>query len=295
MRLSLKHFAVLCVIFTLLLTALALAAVSAYLFHVQIRRQATRLTRYIEAAADPAVLGPPTGPPELSGASVAAEKLGQALEKSRDEREAAARRLGPLTDALRVGVILCHPDKKLEFANRRVFELSGTNGFEEFREGWNLVEGPVRDVMQSLDATPQSQGATIEVIMGNPLRHLRLQVYRIGPEAGEGYVALMTDPEVTALLEENVFLASQMQSLSRVYRTVVHELRSPLGAMIVNLDLLRESLSARAIGRATVRQDQDCARTFIEQYGGTIRAESGKGRGTCFEISLPVAAAGPRV
>lgn len=43
-------------------------------------------------------------------------------------------------------------------------------------------------------------------------------------------------------LEDDARLQRQLQGLARVYRTLAHELRAPLGAVMLNLDLLQESL-----------------------------------------------------
>ena len=43
-------------------------------------------------------------------------------------------------------------------------------------------------------------------------------------------------------LETDLCLASQLRGLSRVYRAVTHDLRAPLHSMVLNLELLRQSL-----------------------------------------------------
>jgi len=48
-----------------------------------------------------------------------------------------------------------------------------------------------------------------------------------------------TDPDIDPCL----LLAAQMRSLSHLYHGVVHDLKSPLNALVVNLELLRSSLT----------------------------------------------------
>jgi two-component system sensor histidine kinase HydH len=71
---------------------------------------------------------------------------------------------------------------------------------------------------------------------------LRVEVYRLGGDDCDEYLVLLNDPRILETLESDVRLASQLDGLARTYRTVAHELRAPLSAVMINLDLLRESL-----------------------------------------------------
>ena len=75
-----------------------------------------------------------------------------------------------------------------------------------------------------------------------PGRPLRLEVYRQGGGECDEYLAVVHDPQVIDTLETDVRLASQLDGLARTYRTAAHEIRSPLSALMINLDLLRETL-----------------------------------------------------
>jgi signal transduction histidine kinase len=96
-------------------------------------------------------------------------------------------------------------------------------------------------------------------------RRLRVELYRLGGEERDEYIVLLNDPEILDALETDVRLASQLEGLARVYRTAAHELRAPLSAMMINLDLLRESLSGG--GDAPELKDSQ------ERYVGVLREE----------------------
>jgi signal transduction histidine kinase len=66
----------------------------------------------------------------------------------------------------------------------------------------------------------------------------------------------VTNARTAELLEADVRLAGQIRELARAYRTIAHELRAPLSAMLVNVELLRESLEQQLFGDRPAREKQ---------------------------------------
>lgn len=225
---------------------LALLAVTAITLHLQLTRHAQRLTQFLNSLSTDARAKISKEGDEFAVVYQAAEKVGSALSEARRQGEGAERRVGQLSDVLRVGLVWCQPDKQVEFANRRALELSGAETFEAFRADWDRIAAPVREVMDALHGSGMNRSRPVDVQMGIPPRNVRILVYRIGATDCEGFAALITDPEIIESLEEDVSLATQMRALSPMLRTVAHELRSPLAAMMVNIDLLRHSLGDEA-------------------------------------------------
>nr|MDP9120956.1 hypothetical protein [Acidobacteriota bacterium] len=65
------------------------------------------------------------------------------------------------------------------------------------------------------------------------------------------------DPEVMDALESDLRLATQMRSLAQITPAVAHDLRAPINAMVLNLEVLKETLAAQrpqGPGAATVQQ-----------------------------------------
>jgi two-component system sensor histidine kinase HydH len=86
-------------------------------------------------------------------------------------------------------------------------------------------------------------------------RDLRVESYRLGESEGPSLL-LLNDPRLFETLEVDVRLASQLEGVARTYRTVAHELRAPLSAVMINLDLLRESLVDADSGDDLVRESR---------------------------------------
>lgn len=55
-------------------------------------------------------------------------------------------------------------------------------------------------------------------------------------------------PELAGALEEDLRLAAQMRSIAQVTPAVAHDLRAPINAMVFNLEILKETLSAGSPG-----------------------------------------------
>jgi hypothetical protein len=55
---------------------------------------------------------------------------------------------------------------------------------------------------------------------------------------------LLQDAELAAALESDLRAASQMRSLAQITPAVAHDLRAPINAMVLNLEVLKETLAA---------------------------------------------------
>ncbi len=261
---------------------LALVALAAIVFHLQLVAHARRVSRYIDARAREGSAVPPSGDDEFSSVYRAADRMGEALDAARRQEESSASRFGQVSDVLRVGLLWFRPDKELDFVNRRACAMIGASDEQEFRMRWNENAGAGVDRMAELHDSSATRSEPIDMNLGDPPRSLRVQFYRIGTVDCEGFIGLMTDPEVIESIEDDLFLASQMKSLGRVCRTITHELRSPLGAMIMNMDLLRESL-------AEARAPDPAVRSAQERYVGVVQNELERLNQTLLEMLDQVA------
>jgi signal transduction histidine kinase len=77
---------------------------------------------------------------------------------------------------------------------------------------------------------------------------------------------LVKDRELLEAFETDLRLATQMRGLARVYGALAHELKAPLGAMSLNLELLRDALATDAEG------DPE-ARVREQRYANVLHAE----------------------
>ncbi|MGF1527274.1 MAG: nitrogen regulation protein NR(II) [Candidatus Competibacterales bacterium] len=73
-------------------------------------------------------------------------------------------------------------------------------------------------------------------------RRLRVDIYPFDEEGCRGMLVLLRDQLQMEALEEDLRTAAQFRNLSRLYRGAVHDLRAPLNAMVINLELLKQSI-----------------------------------------------------
>jgi signal transduction histidine kinase len=217
----------------------------------QISRSAKAITRTLEDAirVPPGDRSGPGPSDEFARALKAAGRVRKALSEARLETSRLQESFSALAQVMRMGVLLLPGDGEPEFANPRALELLGSPGLDELRGRWPAIrEGlaPALSVLASQSGSP----ASVEVALpGAAVPKLRVEPYRLGGADHDWRLVLLNDPEILEALETDVRLASQLQGLARVYRTVAHEVRAPLSAMMIHLDLLRESIASQESGQ----------------------------------------------
>jgi signal transduction histidine kinase len=73
------------------------------------------------------------------------------------------------------------------------------------------------------------------------------------------------DRDLLQAIETDLRLAAQLRALMRIYRGVAHDLRAPLNAMVLNLELLKRSLDPAAPPRPELPDKQQRWIVVIEQ------------------------------
>jgi signal transduction histidine kinase len=158
---------------------------------------------------------------------------------------------GPvLGEALQPGVMLLGGAGMPRYADRRALALLGCRDGAELAALWAGVQ-------PHLAALREAPAGGLELPAVTPGgRRLRIALVRVdGCEAGSGgqheaanddwrETLLVQDAEVPAALESDLRAASQMRSLAQITPAVAHDLRAPINAMVLNLEVLKETLNA---------------------------------------------------
>lgn len=202
---------------------------------------------------------------EFARVARAAGRVRQALGEARRETSRLQESFSALAQAMDMGIILLRGNREPDFANPRALELFGSVSLGALKERWPTVREALDPLFAGLRAgNPAPPPAHIE-LPGDGVARLRVEVFRLGGPDCDEFLLLLNDPGILDALETDVRLASQLQGVARVYRTVAHELRAPLSAMMIHLDLLRESL-ARPGASGEAKESQ-------ERYVIVLRAE----------------------
>lgn len=150
---------------------------------------------------------------------------------------------GALSRLMNMGVLVLDQEGSLEFANPLAVELLGARDSSELKSRWPELRAQLdlsRDGLRG-GATP---GRTVaDVRSAGKVRSLRLEIYGLEEEACTGYLVLVKDRRAVDVLETDLLLASQMRSAPHLYRVLAHDLKAPLNAMQLTLELLSDPQS----------------------------------------------------
>ena len=150
-----------------------------------------------------------------------------------------------LTSALDVGVLLLNSNREFDFANASVCALLGCNNPEELDARWKGLQ-PMLDEVLECSAGAAAAGTQIDVDLPDTPRprRLRLNLYRLDEDDCKGFLVLVKDRWVLDALDTDIRLATQLRSLARLYVTMAHDLKAPLNTMVINVELLQDTLDS---------------------------------------------------
>ena len=213
----------------------AVGALAAFL-QVQLSRQAASIAAVLE--------GGPTRPVTLVPGDEFARVLQSAsrvkgdLDEARRESERRGLQVGALARLLQVGVVVAGPGFEADYVSARALELFGCADESAFRSSWHRLRSALERAFD--EASSESVGGKSLRIEPVPGRPVQAEVHRLAGPADD-HLVLLSDPRALEALEVDARLERQLEGLGRIYRTLAHELRAPLGAMMMSLDLLQVS------------------------------------------------------
>lgn len=225
-----------------------------------------RRSQEVSALLDATLVGgkplPPTAGTDFSAAFAAAERVGEELHLEGERGAQAQERLSALSMLVDVGVLLVSAAGFVNHASQRACELLGCEEAMEVGDRWSELRGYLEPALRLADSRPAQSDVEVPAPQGS--RALRCLAYPLVQGEQRLYLVLLRDRLALDALETDLLLASQLRSLSRVYRAVTHDLKAPLNAMALNLDRLQSALGeGDGAGEAAA----------TERYLGVLRGE----------------------
>ncbi|MFN8627918.1 MAG: ATP-binding protein [Candidatus Binatia bacterium] len=239
--------------------ALGLTAIGAlgFLLHVQITRRSAALARTLEATARGEIVPVPERRDEFAEVLEAAGRLGRELSETRERSSQAQRRMGALANFLDVGVLLLGPGGTVDFANATARELLACQAMPALSARWRGVKDTIEAALgRPLEAGAAGARADVDVPLAGDTRRLRVELHCPGDDERAGYLVMLKDRDFLDAFETDLRLATQMRSLARIYGALAHELRAPLGAMAINLELLHAAVRSDGAPDLQARQQR---------------------------------------
>ena len=154
-----------------------------------------------------------------------------------------------LSTAFDSGLILLDEKGEVSLINRVAERLLGRD-LAILRRDWPALR---REIDRQADVVLWDTGGEADVVLpkldDDPSPHrYQLRVVSVNVEDCRGHLIQVQDLLAVRAIEQDRVLANQMRSISHLYRSMAHDLRSPLNAMVVNLELLGDAVASGASG-----------------------------------------------
>jgi signal transduction histidine kinase len=234
------------------------------LLQVQLSRRAASIAAVLEGTVPPPALATADA---FAGVLRSASRVKGDLDEARRESERRGLQVGALARILQVGVVVAGPGLAVDYVSARALELFGCKDEAAFRAAWRKVLPSLQRALGGTLSPPEAVRRTrVEAAPGRPVQ---AELHRLAGPA-EDHLVLLSDPRALEAIEVDARLERQLDGLGRVYRTLAHELRAPLGAMMMNLDLLHESLSREGEASAPARRHVDVLREELHRLSRSL-------------------------
>jgi signal transduction histidine kinase len=233
----------------LLLTALCgLATIAALgaILQARLRRTGADPTNLAEAAARPHSQPSPNPGDDFAGVSSAAYRLGNESSLARVRAMRAQACLDTLANALEVGVILVTPDGRPSLISPRAKALLAGDSADEIDVRFAELRAQVHEYIESSGQAGGSSAKQFELTQpSGTVKRLRAELHPLGSTGTEDCLWILVDSDTSgALTEEDLLAATRARGISELYAAAAHDLRAPLNAVSLHLEMLKRSLAA---------------------------------------------------
>lgn len=158
--------------------------------------------------------------------------------------------LARLWRAVDGAVVFVGPDDQIQFVSPNTAKLHGQVPFDSW---WGWIAERLHG---ALDTCEPADDDEIELALELPeaLGGRRLQVRMLAIDAARcaGYLAILKDQHRLDSLHADLRLAGQMRRTQATLRQAAHDLKAPLQAMTLNVDVLRRELREEGLPGATI-------------------------------------------
>lgn len=170
-----------------------------------------------------------------------------------------------LSSRLDLGLLLIGEDGELDLASDQAAALLGLDEGEQHAQ-WRQLRDRIADA-SGIDVWRSERPAEAElaVDVDGEGRRLTFDILPVDEDDCHGHIVLVRDAGEAKAVERDRRMASQMRSLSRLYRSMAHDLRAPLNAMVVNLELLQDAVAPGASGENLDERRRRYARVLKEE------------------------------
>ena len=200
------------------------------------------------------------------------EKVSRVIQSVQDGWHTGESRLLGTEQMLEVGVVILDPQMRLRCANPAAAAILGASADRLLMQDWDMVlsnNGAVRELIEEvLHKGLMVQERDVELNDRERWVDLRFNGYPIPAEDGSvsAAVMLLRDSARVRTLERDLVYASRFKAITELYIGITHDLKVPLHAVIMHLEMLRKVVD----GESRSGEDKKAAR-YIDSITQEIK------------------------
>jgi signal transduction histidine kinase len=176
------------------------------------------------------------------------EKVSRVMQSVQESWHAGESRVLDTDDVLEEGVVVLDPQMRLRFANPTAVAMLGASAESLLVQDWDRVlanngalREPIEEVVQKGWLVRERD---VELSTRERWVELRLNAYPIASDGGSiaAAVLLLRDAARTHTLERDLVYASRFKAITDLYIGITHDIKVPLHAVIMHLEMLRKEV-----------------------------------------------------
>jgi signal transduction histidine kinase len=191
-------------------------------------------------------LRPYRGNDEFTPLFESLEKVSRAIQSVQESWHAGDSRLLGTERVLEEGVVVLDPQMRLRFANPAAAAMLGASADGLLVQDWDMLlanNGALREQIEALVRKGVLiQERDVELNVREHWLDLRLNGYPIlgDDRSVSAVVLLLRDSARARTLERDLAYASRFKAITDLYTGITHDIKVPLHAVIMNLEMLRK-------------------------------------------------------
>lgn len=149
--------------------------------------------------------------------------------------------IGTLGRVMNIGIILLDSDRNLSFANEAACELLGCSDLEGLARRWGRLRPRIAKTLDKAEADGEVK-EDLQLKKGEARRRLELEIEPLREEEAGGFLIIVKNKGLVHALEANLRYASKMRGLARLFVAAAHDLKAPMNAISIHMELLKRAM-----------------------------------------------------
>ena len=191
---------------------------------------------------------------EFGLVSLKLNEIGQRLEGSREELDALKGNFGQIVKSLEEKIIFLNPDRRIVLMSPSSAQLLNTSVEASLGRRLNEVLGEDHLLLGLVETSFGVKQTVKKADLQLPGQQTKITArvhYLEENHQPMGGLVIFEDPETVAKLENQFEYAKKLSALSKLTSGVAHEVKNPLNAIVIHLELLKSQVVAQHADDAT--------------------------------------------